>query len=150
MAADSEAGMTAKGNTVLTNLATILTSAGFALVTTRKLGWRELSEVQFPAVIIEPGSESFRDFLQNRIESTWQLILKLHVVKSEAQAAAEIWREKAALIGRSIAADRTLGGAAIKAEITGRQPDNQVYEPWASGTLGLTIRYRYNDLTEGG
>jgi uncharacterized membrane protein YcjF (UPF0283 family) len=142
--------MTAKGNTVLANLATILTSAGFALVTTRKLDWRELTEAQFSAVVIEAGPESFTDFLQNKIESTWQITLRLHVVKSLTESAAHIWREKAALIGRTIAANRTLTGAALKAEITGRQPDNQVYEPWASGTLGLTIRYRYNDLTEGG
>ncbi|MEW6708319.1 MAG: hypothetical protein AB1403_00720 [Candidatus Riflebacteria bacterium] len=142
--------MTAKGNTVLTNLASILTAAGFALVTTRKLGWRELTEAQFPAVVIDAGSESFADFLQNKIESTWQVTLRLHVVKSLTEAASVVWREKAALIGRTIAANRTLSGAAIKAEVTGRQPDNQVYEPWASGTLGLTIRYRYNDLTEGG
>lgn len=142
--------MTAKGNTVLANLATILTSAGFALVTTRKLDWRELTEAQFSAVVIEAGPENFTDFLQNKIESTWQITLRLHVVKSLTESAAQVWREKAALIGRTIAANRTLTGAALKAEITGRQPDNQVYEPWASGTLGLTIRYRYNDLTEGG
>jgi hypothetical protein len=142
--------MTAKGNTVLANLTAILTSAGFAMVTTRRLGWQELASTQFSTVIIEAGPESFKEFLQNKTEATWQITLRLHVVKSLTESAAVVWREKAALIGRTIAANRNLNGAALKAEITGRQPDNQVYEPWASGTLGLTIRYRYNDLTEGG
>ena len=142
--------MTAKSNTILSNLATVLTAAGFALVTTRKLGWRDLATTEFSAVIIEPGAEALDAKLQNIIESFWRLTLRLHVTSATGQTACQVWFEQAALVCRTIAANRQLSGMAVTAEITEKQPDTQVFEPWASGTLGLTIRYRYNDLTQGG
>jgi hypothetical protein len=72
------------------------------------------------------------------------------VKKTATLSASDNWREQAAIVGKTIAANRQLGGLVIKAEITGKQPDTSVYEPWASGTLDLTIRYRFNELTQGG
>ncbi len=142
--------MTAKSNDILAAIKTILTTAGFALVTTRRLGWNELAANEFPAVVIEPGPES-QDMLNNgQADVTWPLTLRLHVTSATGLSAADNWREKAALIGRTIAANRQFSGQVIKAEITARQIDAQVFEPWASGTLDLTIHFRFNELTQGG
>lgn len=142
--------MTAQSNLILAQLKTVLTAAGFALVSTRRLGWNELAAAQFSAVIIEPGSDSQSIGLQSQAESSWRLSLRLHVKKTTTLSASDNWREQAATVGKTIAANRQLGGLVIKVEITGKQPDTSVYEPWASGTLDLTIRYRFNELTQGG
>ncbi|PKL44318.1 MAG: hypothetical protein CVV41_06685 [Candidatus Riflebacteria bacterium HGW-Riflebacteria-1] len=142
--------MTTQSNLILAKLKTVLTAAGFALVTTRRLGWQELTAAQFSAVIIEPGPDSQNIGLQSQAESNWRVPLRLHVKKTTTLSASDNWREQAAIVGKTIAANRQLGGLVIKAEITGKQPDTSVYEPWASGTLDLTIRYRFNELTQGG
>lgn len=142
--------MTTQSNLILAELKTKLTAAGFALVTTRRLAWNELTAAQFSAVIIESGPATQNIGLQSRADANWRLVLRLHTKKTTTLSAAENWLEQAAIVGKTIAANRQLGGLAIKAEITARQPDTSVFEPWASGTLDLTISYRFNELTQGG
>lgn len=150
LATGREAGMTAKSNSIITTLKTALTTAGIALATTRRLGWNELAASEFPAVVIEPGPENQSMLNNGQAEVSWLLTLRLHATRVTGLSAADNWREKSALIGRTIAANRQLSGQVIKAEITARQIDAQVFEPWASGTLDLTIRFRFNELTQGG
>lgn len=142
--------MSARNNAILASLKANLESAGFALVTTRQLELRDLALTDFPAVIIETGSAGQNMLNNGQAEAVWLLRLKLCVTRVTGFSASENWREKSALINQTIASDRQIGGLAIKAEITGRLQDAQVFEPWASGTLDLTIRYRFNELTQGG
>lgn len=142
--------MSAKSNTVLSGLETALTSSDLALVTTRRLDYKELASGEFPAVIIEPSEES-QGLLNNGLAHVmWHVALRLSVVATGTLSATENWREQAALIGTLIASDRTLGGTAIDTQVVSRQQDLGVYEPYATGSLGLTITYRFNELTEGG
>lgn len=142
--------MSAKSNTVLTGLETVLSGSTLGLVSTRRLHYKELASSEFPAVIIEPELEN-QGLLNNGLAHVmWRVSLRLSVVSTTTLTATENWREQAALIGTLIAADRTLGGTAIDTQIVGRLQDLGVYEPFASGTLDLTITYRFNELTEGG
>jgi hypothetical protein len=119
-------------------------------VTTRQLEIYDLALTDFPAVIIEAVSAGQSMLNNGQAEAAWLLRLKLYVTRVTGLSASENWREKSALINQAIASDRQIGGLALKAEITGRQQDSQIFEPWASGTLDLTIRYRFNELTQGG
>lgn len=142
--------MSAKNNSIIAGLKANLEAAGFALVTTRQLEIYDLALTDFPAVIIEAGSAGQSMLNNGQAEAAWLLRLKLYVTRATGLSASENWREKSALINQAIASDRQIGGLALKAEITGRQQDSQIFEPWASGTLDLTIRYRFNELTQGG
>lgn len=142
--------MSAKNNSIIAGLKANLEAAGFALVTTRQLEIYDLALTDFPAVIIEAGSAGQSMLNNGQAEAAWLLRLKLYVTRVTGLSASENWREKSALINQAIASDRQIGGLALKAEITGRQQDSQIFEPWASGTLDLTIRYRFNELTQGG
>lgn len=144
--------MTAKSNEIINALKANLESAGFTLVTRRKLGISEIAKNEFNAVIIQEGSNFIEaQGVNGQVTRTrWQVSLKLCVVSNASQSAREVWYEQAALIGRTIATDRQLSGAVESVAIDDRSLDAEVYEPFASGSLGLTIRYRYNDLTQGG
>lgn len=144
--------MTAKANEILSELISILKTAGFTLVTRRKLDISEISEADFNAVIIEEGNDNpdFTGVNAKATQSVWSVSLTLHVISSLTQSAKEVWYEKAALIGRTIAANRQLYGVVEKVAIVSKALNTQIYEPFASGTLGLTIKYRYNELTQGG
>ena len=144
--------MTAKANDILNALISDLTTAGFKLVTRRKLEILEIAKSEFNAVIIEEGNDSVDSMGVNGqvTKARWQLSLKLYVISTLTLSAKDAWYEQAALIGRTIAADRQLSGCADSAAIVGKVLDSSVYEPFASGTLDLTIKYRFNDLTQGG
>ena len=144
--------MTAKANEILTQLQSNLTAAGFNLVTRRRLGIFEIENSEFNAVIIEEGNDLVESGGVNGqvTKSRWQLSLKLYVISTLTQSAKEVWYEQAALICRTIAADRQLQGCVDSAAIVSKAFNTNIYEPFATGTLDLTIRYRYNDLTQGG
>jgi len=144
--------MTAKANDILAQLQSNLETAGFNLVTRRKLGINEIAQTEFNAVIIEEGNDSVESGGVNGqvTKSRWQLSLKLYVISTVTMSAKEVWHEQAALISRTIAADRQLQGWVDSAAIVGKSFNTNIYEPFAGGTLDLTIRYRYNDLTQGG
>lgn len=150
MAVGDKADMTAQSNQVISALKNLLTTAGFALVTTRRLTNSELADSEFPAVIIEPGQESQSPLSNGFADVNWLVVLRLHVLSASPLSAADNWREKAALIGKAIAGNRSLNGSAIDTKISGRMQDLSVFEPFSSGTLDLTIRFRFNELTQGG
>lgn len=139
-----------KTNEILEALKANLSSAGFSLVTLRRLGISELSDSDFDAVIITQGREVQSVLNQGQADVEWQIALSLLVMKGDYAAAHENWNEKAALIGRTIASDRTLGGKVISAIITGRTRDLTVFEPYASGTVELSVHFRFNEITQGG
>lgn len=139
-----------KANEILEALKTNLSSEGFSLVTLRRLGISELSDSEFDAVVITQGREVQNILNQGQADIEWQITLSLMVMKGNYATAYENWNEKAALIGRIIATDRTLGGKVISAIITGRTRDLTVFEPYASGTVELSVHFRFNEITQGG
>lgn len=149
---EGSASMTSKANTILSELISILQTAGFQLVTRRKLDIQEIADNEFDAVIIEEGNDSpdFTGVNARATQSIWRVSLTLHVISSLTLSAKEVWYEKSALIGRTIAANRQFNGVVELAAIVDKSLNTQIYEPFASGTLGLTIKYRYNELTQGG
>lgn len=142
--------MTAQSNQVISAIESLLTSAGFALATTRRLEITELDGSEFPAVIIEPGPQKQSLLTNGYADAEWLVVLRLHVCSTSVLSASENWREQAALLGKTIAGSRTLDGSAIDVRIVGHAQELDVFEPYASGTLDLTIRYRFNELTQGG
>lgn len=144
--------MTSKSGRIINYLKNILVGVGFSLVTTRQLSLFELADSDFDAVILTTGEETQSVLNQGESDATLNIALNLYAgsIPSQNLDAKENWREKAALIGKTVASNRNLGGLAIKAEITGKRQDFSIYEPWASGTINLTIRYRFNELADGG
>ena len=71
-------------------------------------------------------------------------------MKGECETASQNLYEKMALVNRTIASDRTLNGLVLDMKVLGRSRDLTVFEPFAYGTVDLTIRYRFNETTQGG
>ena len=135
---------------IISKLADVLTTAGFGLVTHRQLDISEIEDDDFDAVVIKPSSSSQKYLNNGQADAEWRIALGVCTMKGECGSAAENWYEKAALINRTIAADRTLEGLVLDMKVIGRIRDLSVYEPFAYGTVDLTIRYRFNERTQGG
>ena len=128
---------------IISKLEEVLTTAGFVLVTHRQLDISEIEDDDFDAVIIKPSS-STQKFLNNgQADAEWRIALGVCTMKGECETASQNLYEKMALVNRTIASDRTLN-------VLGRNRDLTVYEPFAYGTVDLTIRYRFNERTQGG
>lgn len=137
---------------IISKLEDVLTAAGFVLVTHRQLDISEIEDddYDYDAVIIKPSSSTQKYLNNGQADAEWRIALGVCTMKGECGSAAENWYEKAALINRTIAADRTLEGLVLDMKVIGRIRDLSVYEPFAYGTVDLTIRYRFNERTQGG
>lgn len=142
--------MTARAG-IIAFLVTSLTGAGFVYVTRRRLTSGEIAGGQFPAAVIIGGAEDCKQISLNvhTAEGTWIVDLNLHVKAEDGDAQGE-WEDKAAAAVRAVATDHTMGGLAVMTEVVAKNPDPGVFAPWASGTVRLRIKYRYNELTQGG
>ena len=135
---------------IISKLEEVLTTAGFVLVTHRQLDISEIEDDDFDAVIIKPSS-STQKFLNNgQADAEWRIALGVCTMKGECETASQNLYEKMALVNRTIASDRTLNGLVLDMKVLGRNRDLTVYEPFAYGTVDLTIRYRFNERTQGG
>ncbi len=142
--------MTARAD-IVTWLETALTGAGFAFVTRRRLSAGEIAHAQFPAAVVIAGPETCRQISLNAhtVEADWTVDLDLHICDPAGNPQAA-WETMAAAAVKAVATDGTLGGKAIMTEVTAKTPDPRVFAPWASGSVRLRIRYRFNELTQGG
>ena len=135
---------------IISKLEDVLTAAGFALATHRQLDISEISDDDFDAVVIKPGASSQKYLNNGQADTEWRIALGVCTMKGECGSAAENWYEKAALVNRTIASDRTVDGLVLDMKVLGRSRDLTVFEPFAYGTIDLTIRYRFNETTQGG
>ena len=135
---------------IISKLEDVLTAAGFGLVTHRQLDISEIEDGDFDAVIIKPSSSTQKYLNNGQADAEWRIALGVCTMKGECETASQNLYEKMALINRVIASDRTLDGLVLDMKVIGRIRDLSVYEPFAYGTVDLTIRYRFNERTQGG
>lgn len=135
---------------IISKLEDVLTAAGFGLVTHRQLDISEIEDGDFDAVIIKPSSSTQKYLNNGQADAEWRIALGVCTMKGECRTASQNLYEKMALINRVIASDRTLDGLVLDMKVLGRNRDLAVYEPFAYGTVDLTIRYRFNERTQGG
>ena len=135
---------------ILAKLEEALAGGGFSLVTHRQLDISEIADRDFDAVVVKPGAATQNSLNNGQADAEWHIVLGVCTMKGSMATAAENWHSKAALVNRIIALDRTLDGLVLDMRVLGRSRDLTVYEPFAYGTVDLTIRYRFNEKLQGG
>ncbi len=117
--------------------------------TMRKLGIKEIGRGLFDVVIVSPGAQNRRPLSGKQTQAEQSIELKLYSLAGEGKTAQEKWFESAAKICSEIAKNPTLGGLAIDSRVTEQVLESEVYEPFAAGSINLTVIFRFMDI-EGG